>query len=88
MKYRLLIAIEVIEILEGLPEARRSIIWNRLRQVAASPQRFSDYTARDAGGRELDVHVFAGFAIRYWEDFTDRHVKILEIQNADRGTNA
>ena len=86
MKYRLLVAIEVIEILEGLKPAKRTLIWNRLRQIAESPQRFSDYVAKDAGGRDVDVHVFAGFAIRYWDDFTDRHVKILEIQDADRGT--
>ena len=85
MKYRLLVAIEVIEILETLPPARRNIIWNRLRQIAVSPGNFADYRAKDATGREVDVNVFAGYAIRYWEDFTDRHVKILEIQNADRG---
>ena len=85
MRYRLLVAIEVIDFLEMLTQARRNVVWNRFRQIAASPSNYSDYTAKDANGRDVDVHVFAGFAIRYWDDFADRHVKILEIQNADRG---
>ncbi len=84
MKYRLLVAIEVIECLESLPPARRNLIWNRLRQIAESPNRFSDYLAKDSTGRDVDVYVFAGFAIRYWDDLADRHVKILEMQGADR----
>lgn len=84
MKYRLLVAVEVIECLESLPPARRNLIWNRLRQIAESPNYFSDYLAKDSHGRDVDVHVFAGFAIRYWDDFADRHVKILEMQGADR----
>ncbi len=84
MKLRLLVAVEVIESLEKLQPARRDLIWNRLRRIAESPNNFSDYIATDSSGRDVDVHVFGGFAIRYWNDFADRHVKILEIQSADR----
>ena len=84
MKQRLLVAVEVIECHESLPPARRNLIWNRLRQIAECPHAFSDYLAKDSTARDVDVHVFAGFAIRYWDDFADRHVKILEIQGADR----
>ena len=84
MKQRLLVAVEVIECLENLPLARRSLIWNRLRKIAERPNYFSDYLSKDSTGRDVDVHVFAGFAIRYWDDFADRHVKILEMQRADR----
>ncbi len=85
MKYRLLVAIEVIDFLAAMSQTRRDLVWNCFRQIAARPWDFADYTAKDATVRDVDVNVFAGFAIRYWEDFTDRHVKILEIQNADRG---
>jgi hypothetical protein len=39
MKYGLLVAAEVIEILERLQLARRRLIWNRFRQIAESPRR-------------------------------------------------
>ncbi len=63
MRYRLLVAIEVIDFLETLTQARRNVIWNRFRQIAASPRNHSDYTGKDASGRDVDVNVFAGFAI-------------------------
>jgi hypothetical protein len=33
-------------------------------------------------GIPLAVHVCRGFAFKYWTDFADRHVKILDIAPA------
>jgi hypothetical protein len=84
MKYRLLVSVEVIEFLEGLSQPARERLWKRFRQILNNPEQFSDYTAMDSSGRTLDVNVHEGIAIHYWEDLADRHVKILELQNADR----
>ena len=83
MKRYLLIASEVVEFLEQLPQRERTEIWNRLQQIARSPDRFEEYQERDATGRELSGHVFRKVAILYWDDFADRHVKIMSIAPAD-----
>ena len=38
---------------------------------------------RTTGGRPLDVHIAGRFAISYWDDFADRHVKIMDVDWAD-----
>jgi hypothetical protein len=43
-----------------------------------------DYSEADSTQRPLDVHLHAAFAIFFWEDATDRHVKILHLRRADR----
>jgi hypothetical protein len=80
---RLLLDVEVIEYLEALGPQMRGAIWQRLKQIAASPDRFVDYHERDERGRELAVNVFRGCAILFWDDFADRHLKVLEITDAD-----
>jgi hypothetical protein len=59
-------------------------MWRRFREIQDAPHRYSDYREPDNTGRSLDVHVHSGFAIHFWEDGTDRHVKILNICRADR----
>ena len=53
------------------------------RMQAPFPERFADYQESALLGRSLDVHVHRGLAIYYWEDLTDRHVKVLLIRRAD-----
>ena len=52
--------------------------------IGASPDRYSDYPERDSVGRDVAVHVFGRFAIKFWDDFADRQVKILDVHPADR----
>ena len=84
MKYRLLVEMGVIEFLDALPQRVRQSLRNRFAQILKHPGDCADYSAKDESGRELDVHVFQGYAIFYWDDFADRHVKILAFHNADR----
>jgi hypothetical protein len=80
---RLLLDSEVVALLEGLPVATRKSIWRRLHQLAESPDRYTDFLERDSRGRDLSVHIFGGYAILYWDDHADRHLKVLEITRAD-----
>jgi hypothetical protein len=38
---------------------------------------------RDSAGRRVDVHIFGTYAIKFWDDFADRQVKILDVHLAD-----
>jgi mRNA-degrading endonuclease RelE of RelBE toxin-antitoxin system len=84
MSYRLLIANEVLEFLDGLRHRERLLLRARFVQIADFPENFSDFQERDATGRALEVNLCGKYAITYWTDFADRDVKILRISNADR----
>ncbi len=84
MNYRLLIDFEALEFLSGLKKSSQRLLQKRLRQIQDDPIACSDYMERDPSGRPLHVSIADAFAITYWEDFADRHVKVLEIARADR----
>ena len=81
---RLLIAIEVLDFLRTLRRREQQDLLRRCREIAAFPSNFSDFVEYDSTGRRLGVHVFGRFAIKFWDDFADRHVKILDLHLADR----
>jgi hypothetical protein len=83
VKRRLLLDSEVVAFLEGLPLPRRTAIWRRLREISDAPDRFEDFHEKDASGRDLAGHIFGSYAILYWDDLADRHLKVLEITSAD-----
>lgn len=78
---RLLIDIEVLEFLRTIRRQEQERLLKRFREIAAFPSNFSDFTESDAVGRRVDVHVAGKFAIKYWHDSADRHVKILDVQD-------
>lgn len=84
MSYRLLIDMEAVEFLASLKKSEQRLIHQRLAAIREYPAQWSDYTERDPTGRSLHVSVCGAYAITFWEDFADRHVKILEIARADR----
>ena len=81
---RLLIAIEVLDFLRTLKRRELQDLMKRFRQIAAFPSNYSDFVEDDSTGRRVDVHVFGRFAIKFWDDFAERHVKILDPHFADR----
>jgi hypothetical protein len=83
MNYRLLVDYTVIEFLETLPRGKQRQLRNRFVSIRDYPQKFSDYTEHDITGRQLDLHIFGEFAIKFWEDTADEHVKILDLHFAD-----
>ena len=84
MSYRLLIDIEAVEFLSSLRKPDQRLIHRRLKAIQEFPSQWSDYTERDPTGRSLHVSICGAYAITFWEDFADRHVKILEIAKADQ----
>lgn len=84
MKYRLLIDYEVIEFIETLSGKDQRMLRNRLVAIQDYPGRYSDYTEHDSAGRRVDIHICGKYAIKFWEDPADKHVKILNAHFADR----
>ena len=81
---RLLIAIEVLDFLRTLKRREQEQLLKRFRDIAAFPANYADFFEHDSEGRRVGVHVFGRFAIKFWDDFADRHVKILDLHFADR----
>jgi mRNA-degrading endonuclease RelE of RelBE toxin-antitoxin system len=84
MKYRLLIDYEVIEFLETLPRKDQKLLRNRFVAIQDYPQRFFDYAESDNTGRRVDIHICGKYAVKFWEDHADRHIKILDVRFADK----
>jgi mRNA-degrading endonuclease RelE of RelBE toxin-antitoxin system len=84
MNYRLLIDYEALGFLAQLKKPAQRLIHQRLREIQDYPSRCSDYQETDPTGRTLHVSICGEYAITYWEDFADRHIKVLEIARADR----
>ncbi len=84
MDYRLLISIEVVEFLERLPSKNRKALRNIIEAIGKDPAGRSDAADYDDTGRRLEIAITGDFAITYWIDDADRHVKILDIHSADR----
>ena len=84
MKYRLLLDLEVYDFLAALKSSERRQLRKRFADMLESPARWEEFVDRDANGRLLGVTVCGRFAITFWDDAADRHVKILRIVLADR----
>ncbi|MEJ0090638.1 MAG: hypothetical protein WDM80_12965 [Limisphaerales bacterium] len=85
MNYRLLIDYEVIEFLETLPRREQRPLRDRFVAIRDDPQKFSDYTETDCTGRHVDIHICGRYAIKFWQDHADQHIKILDLHLADSG---
>lgn len=84
MHYRLLISIEVVEFLERLPSKTRQALRNAIAAIGDDPLAMADASDFDDTGRQLQIAIIGDFALTYWIDDADRHVKILDIHSADR----
>jgi len=84
MAYRLLISIEVVEFIERLPLRTRRALRNGIAAIGRVPLEMSDAEDYDETGRLLQIVVVGDYALTYWVDDADRHVKILDVHAADR----
>ena len=70
----------------GIPRKTASASQARLRQrilqIEEHPELSSEYCEFDETGRLVDGSVCEGYAISYWQDLSDRHVKILAVEPA------
>ena len=83
MGYRLLVDLEVIAALDALPRKTRTRLMAHFHKTASRPRRHSDYHEQDRIGRRVEISVITGYAIHFWIDFADRHIKILALVPAD-----
>ena len=84
MKRRLLIDSEVLEFVGALRRSDRDLLLARFEAIRNDPARHADFPHRDESGRDLEGHVVGRFAIVFWDNFADRHVKIMGVTWADR----
>ncbi len=84
VSFRLLIDYDVVVFIESLPKATQRVIRDRLAQIRDHPSFRSDYTERDAVDRPVEINLCGSFAIKFWVDHADRHIKVLDIHPADR----
>jgi mRNA-degrading endonuclease RelE of RelBE toxin-antitoxin system len=84
MHYRLLISIEVVEFLERLPSKTRRALRIAIAAIGDDPLAMTDASDFDDTGRKLEIAIVGDFALTYWIDDADRHVKILDLHAADR----
>ena len=84
MDYRLLISIDVVGFSERVPAKTRRALRSAIHAIGRDPLGRSDAEDRDETGRLLHIAVVGDFALTYWIDDADRHVKILDIHAADR----
>ena len=84
MRYRLLISIEVIEFMERLPSGTRRMLRNAVAVIRDDPLGRSDAEDYDEIGRLLQIAIVGDYALTYWVDHADRHIKILDVHAADR----
>ena len=83
MDYRLLVDYEVSGFLERLDEDERRVVRDRFVDIQRNPRAYADGQKEDDSGRPYDIHIFGRFVIKYWEDHTDMHLKIVDIGWAD-----
>jgi len=83
VKRRLLIDSLVLEFVGKLKRRDRDFLIARFEAIRDFPSRHVDYRTTDESGRELDGHIAGRFAIVFWDDFADRHVKIMDVTWAD-----
>lgn len=83
-EYRLFLEIRVFDQMRALRPAERSRLLDALESIRLRPEHCSDYSESDSDGRRVCIHIAGRFAVKYWEDAADRHVKILDLHPADR----
>lgn len=72
------------EFVKARKQADRRKIESRLEALETHFHSLSDYTYFDSSGRLIDVTLFDAFAIHYWIDSSDHHIKVMRIELADR----
>jgi hypothetical protein len=83
--FRLLIDHEVLEFIAQLGRKEQPLIHREMLRVWDFPCHHADYPEKDELGRQYHVHIFGKYALKYWIDEADRHLKIMETRLSDRG---
>lgn len=84
MKYRLFLAVEALELVEQLPIRIRKNLRTIVSEIGADPMGMSEATDYHMIGRLVQIAIVGDYAITYWIDDADQHIKILDIHSADQ----
>jgi mRNA-degrading endonuclease RelE of RelBE toxin-antitoxin system len=84
MQYRLLISIQVVEFVERLPAKIRRQLRHSMIAIGEDPLGEADAEDFDEIGRILQISIIGDYALTYWVDDADCHIKILDVHAADR----
>jgi hypothetical protein len=84
MNFKLLIATEVLEFVERLPRRAGQHVRSAIKDIGRDPYGRSDAVGSDEIGRRLEIAVVGDYALMFWIDEADRHVKILDIRAVHR----
>ena len=80
MEYSLFVDLEAMAVVHSLPARVRRRLLTHLVQIRLSPEAFSNDHERDRIGRRVEISFVTGYAIHYWIDSPDRHIKVLKIR--------
>ena len=83
--FRLLIDYEVLEFIARLSRKEQPLIRREMLRVRDFPYNHADYPEKDELGRQYHVNIFEKYALKYWIDEADGHLKIMEIRPSDQG---
>jgi hypothetical protein len=83
MEFKLLIDADVLDEMKKIPASQRRDLMNHFRLIQGYPDYYENYAERDSNGRLIGVSIFRRWAIKYWTDAADRHVKVLALVSAD-----
>jgi hypothetical protein len=72
VNYRLMLDLEVFEFIAALPRPLQLKLRRRLGELQATPRALRTFRKRTLSAERSNVHIHAGFALYYWEDFADR----------------
>ncbi len=84
MSRKLFVQISVLEFLAQLRKQDRDHLIKVFGCISDNPPEFADFLEYDEAGRALNGHVTRRFHISFWDDFADRHLKIMSVTWADR----
>lgn len=79
----LLVSMRVVEFLERLPRKQKTLIRKTIAEIESDPSGVADHLDHDSIGRMVHIKIIGEYAIVYWVDHADRHIKILDIHSID-----
>lgn len=82
-EYRPLYSDLAAEFILSLPKRRQRKLVDLCNQLASNPFVKSDYSIKDADGRDIEHLLLGGFVIAYWVDHPVCKVMITEVDDVE-----
>ena len=82
--FSLLVDFDVIEFVGKLSRKEQAEIRRRLLKIREYPHNSSNDSELDPIGRTVQINLSGKYALKYWIDSADRHIKVLDIVPSHR----